>query len=362
MNTNRVNELMASMKSFGKDTYQKGEQLNEMFALQQELVNLTFNDEHAAEAKLRVWDVVNHLEQLNNDCSGAANEELEAFKKSARVLSNLIKAEVSGKKGEEKAFRTLQYVQAKHTTLKNVELSRGDLRSELDAVVVTPGCITIVEVKNTQRPIFIDENGDYYKTGEFLRWDCNIAAKLRIKEDLLRQTLEDEGLRDIEIRSIVAFTDNKIEIQNKCDGINTCFVNQVAYKIDDYARETRFQSIDMKLAVEAIENAASKESYAPDFDVVQLKMDFATLMVKLEEASEAMNAAVDDEEPMAEEEVIYTEADDTAKRDNCRRTGWDVLKGVFSSRYAGYLGSAAAGAALSIVSTVAINSLRKGGF
>lgn len=41
MRTERVNELKASMKSFGKEKYQKAELLDEMFALQQEIVSLT---------------------------------------------------------------------------------------------------------------------------------------------------------------------------------------------------------------------------------------------------------------------------------------------------------------------------------
>lgn len=38
MRTERVNELKANMKSFGKEKYQKAELLDEMFALQQEIV------------------------------------------------------------------------------------------------------------------------------------------------------------------------------------------------------------------------------------------------------------------------------------------------------------------------------------
>ena len=76
--------------------------------------------------------------------------------------------------------------------LKNIELKDGDDRTELDAVVITPYGITIVEVKNTARDIFIDENGNYYRTGEFLNWDCNIVQKMNLKEDLLKRALEKE--------------------------------------------------------------------------------------------------------------------------------------------------------------------------
>ena len=154
MNTNRVNELVASMKSFGKEKYQKSELLTEMFALQQEIVGLTFNGDHASTADLKIWDVERHLEQLNRDCGNAADEELQKFKDGSKVLCNLIKAEISGNRGETKAFRTLQFIRSKNTILKNVELSDGDIRTELDAVVITPGTITIIEVKNTAKNIF----------------------------------------------------------------------------------------------------------------------------------------------------------------------------------------------------------------
>ena len=100
LKTNRVNEMMATMKSFSKDKYQKNEMLAEMFALQQEIVGLTFNGEHASTADLKLWDVERHLEQLNQDCGNVADEELQRFKEGSKTLCNLIKAEISGNRGE----------------------------------------------------------------------------------------------------------------------------------------------------------------------------------------------------------------------------------------------------------------------
>ena len=138
MRTERVNELKASMKSFGKEKYQKAELLDEMFALQQEIVSLTFNQDHAALAELRIWDVEKHLEQMNEELGNVADEELQRFIEGSKILCNLIKAEISGNRGEAKAFRTLEYIKSRNYVLKNVELSDGDFRTELDAVVITP--------------------------------------------------------------------------------------------------------------------------------------------------------------------------------------------------------------------------------
>lgn len=339
METNRANEITSTMKSFSKDKYQKSELLTEMFALQQEIVGLTFNGEHASVADLKIWDVEKHLEQLNQDCGNVADEELQRFKEGSKTLCNLIKAEISGNRGEAKAFRALQHIRSKNIMLKNVELSDGDRHTELDAIVVTPDVITIVEVKNTAKDIFIDENGDYYRTGEYLRWDCNIAEKMALKEDLLKKVLADDGIKDIQIRNIVVFTDNRIEVRNKYFGIRTCFVSQLAYIIDGFKSSTNMNEQRMERIEEVIKEAESKEAYPFDFDVAQYKMDFATLMAILEEAS----AKAEDLEFKHEKVIEY-------------KNVWAVLKNALTSRYAG-----SAAAAITFISTVAVSAIRKGG-
>ena len=342
MNTNRVNEMVNKMKSFGKEKYQKDELLTEMFALQREIVELTFNEDHASTADLKIWDVERHLEQLNQDCGNVADKELARFKEGSKTLCNLIKAEVSGNRGEAKAFRTLQFIKSRNLILKNVELSDGERRTELDAVVITPTGITIVEVKNTAKDIFIDENGDYFRTGQFLRWDCNIAQKISLKEELLRQALTGEGVHNTPIKSIVVFTNNRIEVQNKHSGIETCFVSQLAHLIDDYKADEIIADDEMARIGEIIRDAENKEAYQFDFDVVQYKKDFATLMMVLEDAS-----------ARTEEETERKVIADT------NESAWRRVKRFISSRYAGYAGSAAAAAAITLISTAAVVGVRK---
>ena len=58
---NRIKEILSLMQSFKKETYHKDELLPEYFELQKEMINLTFNDNHAENGKLRIWDVENHF-------------------------------------------------------------------------------------------------------------------------------------------------------------------------------------------------------------------------------------------------------------------------------------------------------------
>lgn len=342
----RINEMLEAMPSFGKAKYQKSELLSEMLALQNEIVRLTFNDAHATTANLRIWDVEKHLEQMNKDCGNVADEALQIFMDESKTLCNLIKAEISGARGEAKAFRTLEYLKNKARILKNVELSDENHRTELDVIVIMPEVITIVEVKNTARNIFIDENGDYFRTGEFLKWDCNIAYKMQLKEELLRKAIERTGITNIQIKSVVVFADNRIEVQNKCSSIRTCFASQLAYILDGFQDNQSMTNDEMQKVEVAIREAETQESYPFGFNVAQYKRDFVTLMVTLEEAA-SMNEASDqkDEEHEMEKENV-----------------WSVFKNFLKSKYAGYLGGAAAAATLTIVSTTLINSIRKGGF
>lgn len=197
-------------------------------------------------------------------------------------------------------------------------------------------------MKNTAKNIFIDENGDYYRTGEYLRWDCNIAEKMNFKEEVLKKVLADDGIEDIQIKSIVVFTDNRIEVQNKYCGIRTCFVSQLAYIIDGFKRSTSMREEELEHIEGLIKEAECKEAYPLDFDVAQYKIDFATLMAILEEAS----AKVEEQE--YKQEVVIE-----------KKNVWTVLENVFTSRYVGYAGSAAVTAVA--ISTVAISVIREGG-
>lgn len=360
MKTQRIEELMAGMKSFSKDGYHKSELLSEMFALQQEIVELTFSGEHAATAELKIWDVEKHLEKLNEECGHVADEELQKFMESSKILCNLIKAEISGNRGEYKAFKTLEYLQSQNRVMRNVELSNGETRTEIDALVITPKCLTIVEVKNTSKNILIDGGGNYYRTGEFLKWDCNIAEKMAIKEELLRKVLEAAGYGHIRIRSVVVFTNNRIEVQNKFAQIRTCFVNHLAYVIDGFRLDETITMNDMDCIYNAVENAVCQEAYPFEFDARQYQVDFANLLATLEFAK----AKAEVQEELVPEFEQHYERVSSQKHDKVRKTTFaDVMRNIFTSKQVRYAGSTAAALAITVVSgVIAANTVSKGGF
>ena len=338
----RGNELLSEMKSFSKEKYLRTELLDELFLLQKEIIELVFDGENVNTEELKIWDVDRHLEQLNYDYGNVADNELEKFKLGSKELCNTIKAYISGIRGEAKAFSVLEHIRSKNIVLKNIELSDGEERTEIDALVITPKALTIVEVKNTSRNVFIDEKGDYYRTGEFLKLDCNIADKMSLREKLIRRILQRSGIEDIEIKNIVVFTDNRMEVHNKYPEIKVCFVSQLAHIIDGYRDESIYSEDQMEQVKMLFKEVERKEAYPIEFDVEQYKMDFATLMATLEEAQ------IKAKQP--ERTVVM-------KRNKLFRP----LVNFITSKEFRTFGRSVAVSALSIASAVAINMIKKGG-
>ena len=174
---------------------------------------------------------------------------------------------------------------------------------------------------------------------------------MALKEELLRTTLKKAGIAHVQIRSVVVFTNNHVEVQNKYSQIRTCFVSQLAYIIDGFRMADTISEIEMDAIQVTIEAATNKESYPFDFDVLQYKVDFATLLVTLEfekaksEKADAIVGAV------ASKKVT--------KIQKYSISNW--FKRAFDSKQAKYAGSAAAVAVTIASSLIVSNIINKGG-
>ena len=291
----RINEISNSMNSFTKEFYSKQEVLPELFALQGELVNLTFNGSHAENSKLKIWDVESHFEKLNADCDHVADELLEKVKEGCKVICNTIKAEKSGQAGEYKAFRSLDTLRCKNCVLKNIEFVAENHRTELDAIVITEKAIFIVEVKNPSKDIYIDERGNYCRVSDTLIFDKNIGEKMNDKDFLLRQALKGCGIENINIQSVVVFTNSAMHVENHFPYINTCYLSDMPHIIGGYNGDRIYGDDDISTIVNAIESNKSHETYPMPIDMQAFKNDFASLMATLEKASSAKEEGAEGE-------------------------------------------------------------------
>ena len=154
----KLNTVLAKLTSFSKTKYIKADIESELRKLQQELLVIVFDEEHAQKAHLTIWDVYNRLERENAERGGIADELLAVFKEECKSFNNLIRAEISGNWGETQTMCRLSYLNTTNKILRNVQLVNEDRTSELDIVVFTKKAAFILEIKNTKKNVLIDEN------------------------------------------------------------------------------------------------------------------------------------------------------------------------------------------------------------
>ena len=282
----RIKEIESKLTAFRKESYMKKDVLPELFTLQEEIVSATFNSAHAENSSLRLWDVERHLSQMNEDCGHVADELLSSFSKQSKQFSEMIKASISGGKGESKAYKSLQTISRKHRLIRNIELKSDDHRTEIDIIAVTDNTVFLIEVKNTSKNIVIDEKGNYCRvtySGE-LAFDKNIGEKMNEKEYLLREVFKNVGIDNIQIKSLVVFTNSSINVTNNYEYIQECYLSQLPHIVNNAMGEYTISDKQILKITQAILDAQCKEAYPVEMDMNVFKTTFATLLATLEQA------------------------------------------------------------------------------
>lgn len=286
----QIKNLVGRMQSFSKMSYRHDELFSEEVALQAEMAQVIFREE--AEGK-RIWDVYNRLVELNANYKGVASDSLERFKNGCSFLNNEICGAISGRKGEQKALKSLQTLKCKHRILHNVELEFDGHRTELDAVVFTKKAVFIVEVKNTKRNVLIDENGNmqrYCKSEGGYKFDSYLGLKMRDKEYVLRKALECSDYKDAPIVSLVVFTDSTIKVVNEYPYITTCSLSSLPNLIEKNANRNQYSSDEINNMLEAVKNAQTAQMYVTPCEIEDMKESFWETLLILKQAQRNADA------------------------------------------------------------------------
>ena len=280
----RAHEIASQITAFDKDLYKKEELLPELLELQRQLINLVFNGTHAELSQLRIWDVESHLKQMNEDRGNIADQDLAEVMATCKEICQMIKSEFSGNAGEKKAFWSLESVRGRKELLKNIEFKSGEHRAELDAIMITEKAVFVIEVKNPGKDIYIDKRGNYCRIGKSMTFDKNIGERMNDKIYFLRQCLETSGVHNLNIESIVVFTNNNIHVDNDFPYISTCFLSDLPRIIEEYKGSRIYEDDDITRMKQSIRNAQCSEAYPIPVDMKQFKQKFSMLLALLEEA------------------------------------------------------------------------------
>lgn len=178
----------------------------------------------------------------------------------------------------------------------------------------TNHAIFIIEIKNSKKNIFIDENGEFYRIGNSMHHDCNIADKMDEREALLRKALERAGMDYLKIFKIVTFTNPRLDVENKYHYIKVCPSNYLTSFIEKFTSNQWYSYEDICTMAEAVTEVKCPEEYKMSIDMTEFKRDFAILMAKLESAEEAeKEPEIVQEEPKEQDKNVESKPDNKNK-------------------------------------------------
>lgn len=283
---NRIEEVMNSLTACSKESYPKSQVLEELLNLQEQMVKVVFNDEHAKNANLRIWDVIKHIQNLNEQKGIIEDSQINEITECCKYIGNRICAEITGISGEKKAFYCLKNIICKKFLIQNVELSKEGINTEIDDIVITEKGIYIIEVKNTSKDVKIDSAGNYYRKiygtdGNDYQLKYNMAEKMTYKEILLKELMEEEGIHT-NVSSILVFTNNGMEIINEYPHIRHCLLGQLSHLIEDDSTPKSLTYEQMQNIYNLINSKRCYEDYPFEIDIQEFKSKFAHILANLE--------------------------------------------------------------------------------
>lgn len=283
----RIKEIESSFTSFTKEKYRKSEFLDELLKLQRECVEMAYpemTEEEVAHMHFKsvIW-------KLGSQCNGleeATIKDFDRFKHECWRANNMICSEIAGAVGEKKAFMRLVEAGCKGAIIRNLELSDEISHGELDLVVLDPRAAFIVEVKNINQEVFIDEVGNFYCDGQRMRKLGNLQTKMARKERLLRGVLDAGGFNDLPIESVIVFANDRYSAINHCKEIATCKLGKLPFLIGEHVGRVYLDDEREGQLKEYLLEQNSHESYASPLNSDLIKNAFACTLAAIEENQE----------------------------------------------------------------------------
>ena len=275
--------LLSSLKGLSKDVYSREELLPEMDLLEEEMAQIVFEDGLDIPSEyVHMSYIIKHLHIMNNEAGNVADDELKKLSRLSNVFSNHVRAQQSGMTGENKVEQYLDYMKSNHVVLRNLQLSDGMHNTEIDFLVLKQGVATIVEVKNSRRDVYIDSNGDMYKTGRYENFDSHLGAKMDFRAEIIKQLLKDAGFENMRIEKVVVFTNNRIQIKKDYRGFRVCFLSRLPHLIDDYYGTGVIQfTKHLQQMADYIQSKDLNEYYPFEMDVQEFKEAFVDAYLKI---------------------------------------------------------------------------------
>ena len=286
----RINQIKASMKGLGTKAngmYTNDEIIDKLTGIQSAMANGIRSVRSAEQFHLK--DVMPHFEALANEYGVKDTPEYDRLSHNMSYLGFTIASFKKGRSGEQKAMRALRVLtfDTGVEILHNIGLRDETSETEIDAVVITPYGVFMIEVKNFSGDCIITERGILKRTDDSGP-TYDLGGKMLDKEFLLRRCLGD--LSKVPYHGILLFADDNAKIQDHYGQIPVSYCNTVNEKIRSFNHgevltEDQITEIRNRLLANNI-----CRLFPCKVNCEQIIDDYAVLMTSIEEAANIGNA------------------------------------------------------------------------
>lgn len=287
MNQNRVNSI--------KKTFPTERPDSTTLYTNQEIVNLSqqglfkpmkegiYEKVHAE--YMRDKDVMIHISRLAEEYGLKETEAYKRFESNMNELGYTIGSFIKGIKGERTARKLLKLISFDKNVkiLYNVALQDEDTQAEYDAIVIAPYGLFVVEVKNWDGEVHIDENGILTRNGTKVKYD--LLGRMCVKEGILRECLGE--IFPDKYQGILLLANENAEVQGDYKQMPVCCGGSIIYRIRafDEGEEILTDSQIDEIAEKITSNHKEQRTVCK-VNCEEIVEDYAFLMADIEEAAE----------------------------------------------------------------------------
>lgn len=281
----RAAEILERLQGLGTEDgalYTNAEIIEKCEELQEAMAKAVFEKTHAENMRSR--DLLLHFDALAKEYNLRDTDLYRSFSAHARELGYTIGTYKKGMKGEKIARRALKLLSFDQGVkiLYNVELEDEDAQAEYDAIAITPYGLFVVEVKNWDDDMKINEKGLLTRMDGSVTYD--IPGRMGVKEALLREILKEHFPK--QYYSLLVFPQENVKVEDHYHKIPITFGGSATYEIRAFSKQGKtLDEQDINKIAELILSAHKVQRGACPVNCKQLKEDFANLMSKIEESA-----------------------------------------------------------------------------
>ena len=347
MSMNRAEQIRASLAGLGTDPetgYTHREIIDRLIALENALLAGVYEKNHAE--NMRPQDLTKHFSALAEEFGLDKSDTYKRFVANMDELDHAVKSFIAGQKGERLARSSLRPLTFDKSVkiLYNVLLENEELKTEYDAIVITPHGIFVVEVKNWPGEVTLNRDGILTRRGSSIT--NNLGARMVVKESLLRECLGE--LFPLSYHSVLLFPEDKTTFKDEYHQIAFSYGASIANCIK-FCRSGQPCLTDEQSAsiVDKITEANQEIHTFCEVRCDEIIEDFAVLMAQMENASSEVESTATDEDAGDDGIEFSIKASvDCPEANLLLKKGKEVIRSVEWKK----AGKAVAGIALALVS------------